>query len=154
MKLPLTGGCQCGAIRYEITQAPRLVYTCHCTDCQRFSGSAFAMSVVVEENGFHLRGPELRPVPRVTDSGRRTNRWLCPDCCVTICGGAKPGSAPPDALRGVRAGTLDDSSWVRPTLHFWTRSAQPWVVLPEGGRRFETQPDDFARLMAGSGSAV
>ena len=48
-----------------------------------------------------------------------------------------------DALR-VRAGTLDDTSWLRPTAHFWTRSAQPWVVVPEEDQRFETQPEDLA----------
>jgi hypothetical protein len=42
----------------------------------------------------------------------------------------------------VRAGTLDDTFWLRPTAHFWTRSAQPWVVLPPDGQRFETQPAD------------
>ena len=52
----------------------------------------------------------------------------------------------------MRAGTLDDTSWLRPTAHFWTRSAQPWVVLPEGGARFETQPADglaWLRSVAG-----
>ena len=53
------------------------------------------------------------------------------------------------ALR-VRAGTLDDTSWLRPTVHFWTRSVQPWVVLPEGDQRFETQPQDLAWMRAGS----
>jgi hypothetical protein len=53
MKLPQTGGCQCGNIRYEITEAPRLVYTCHCTDCQRLTSSAFSMGVVVAETAFH-----------------------------------------------------------------------------------------------------
>ena len=48
------------------------------------------------------------------------------------------------------AGTLDDTSWLRPTAHFWTRSAQGWVVLPEGDRRFETEPVDLAWMRAGS----
>ena len=46
MRLPQTGGCQCGALRYEVTQAPQLVYTCHCTDCQRITSSAFSMALV------------------------------------------------------------------------------------------------------------
>jgi len=52
MKLPQTGGCHCGAIRYEITEEPQSVYTCHCTDCQRLTSSAFSMGVVVSEAGW------------------------------------------------------------------------------------------------------
>ena len=62
MKLPQTGGCQCGKIRYEITEAPQSVYTCHCLDCQRLTSSAFSMGVVVGEKGFNLSGVEQRNV--------------------------------------------------------------------------------------------
>ena len=53
MELPLTGGCQCGKIRYEITKAPQLIYTCHCTDCQRITGSAFSLGIALPETAFH-----------------------------------------------------------------------------------------------------
>jgi hypothetical protein len=59
---------------------------------------------------------------------------------VGAIGGVKPGTEPPGYTRIVRAGTLDDTSWVRPTTHFWTRSKQPWLVLPEGDVIYETQP--------------
>jgi hypothetical protein len=49
------------------------------------------------------------------------------------------------------AGTLDDTFWLRLTVHFWTRSAQPWVMLPEGDQRFETQPEGLGWMQAGSG---
>jgi len=55
---------------------------------------------------------------------------------VWVCTAPTPGST----VRNVRGGTLDDTSWLRPTVHIWTRSKQPWVPLPEGGRNFETQP--------------
>ena len=58
MKLPQTGGCQCGKIRYEITEAPTLVYTCHCTDCQRLTSSAFSLGIVVTETALRLSGVE------------------------------------------------------------------------------------------------
>ena len=54
MKLPQTGGCQCGAIRYEITQPPQMVYTCHCTDCQRMTSSAFSIGCVLAEGVFRV----------------------------------------------------------------------------------------------------
>lgn len=141
MRLPLTGGCQCGLLRYEIAQAPRTVLTCHCIDCQRMTSSAFSIGFTIIDAPFHLSGPEPKLVQRVAESGNTRNRWLCPVCDLWLCGGSKPNSA--DALRIVRAGSLDDTSWLLPTLHLWTRSKQPWVTLPPGGRCFETQPPNL-----------
>jgi len=141
MILPLTGGCQCGALRYEITQAPKLVYTCHCTECQRLTGSAFSMALVTNTEAFSLMGAAPRPIQRTADSGRTVTRWLCPECGSWICSGPDPASAPPGQSRVVQAGTLDDTSWLHPTVHFWTRNAQPWITFPAGDRRFETQSE-------------
>jgi hypothetical protein len=134
MKLPQTGGCQCGAIRYEIIEAPQLVYTCHCTDCQRLTSSAFSMGVVVPENALRLSGAEPRRLQRMADSGRINIRLVCPECGTWICGMPRGG------MHRVRAGTLDDRSWLRPTRHIWTRSKQPWITFPEGDEVFEQQP--------------
>jgi len=142
VQLPQNGGCLCGALRYAITRMPVAVYTCHCTNCQRLLGSAFSMSFIVADEAFQLSGGEPRPIQRMTDSGRTAIRWICPECATIICSGSKPGLPSPIAFRRVGAGTLDDTSWLRPTAHFWTRSAQPWVVLPPDGQRFETQPAD------------
>jgi hypothetical protein len=73
MKLPQKGGCQCGKVRYEITEEPQLVYTCHCLDCQRLTSSAFSLGIVVPEKGFHLTGLEPRRLQRTADSGRVNN---------------------------------------------------------------------------------
>ena len=140
MRLPQTGGCLCGAVRYEISRTPKLVYTCHCTACQRLSGSAFGTALLVARHGFSLTGPELKPLGRIADSGRTVTRWICPDCATWVYGGLKLASAPSTAPIRIRAGTLDDTSWLRPTMHFWLRSAQPWVVIPTGDVTFETQP--------------
>ena len=64
MNLPQTGGCQCGALRYEITQAPLMVYACHCTDCQRITSSAFSMAVVLPDGACHLVRGEPRLIQR------------------------------------------------------------------------------------------
>jgi hypothetical protein len=133
MKLPQTGGCQCGAIRYEITAAPELVYTCHCTDCQRLTGSAFSLGIVVPEAAFRLTGVEPRGLQRKADSGRVNTRLVCPQCGSWICG------MPRDGVNRVRAGTLDDTSWLRPTRHIWVRSKQAWVDLPPGDEVFPMQ---------------
>ena len=144
MRLPQTGGCLCGAVRYEITAPPLATYTCHCTACQRITGSAFSSAIVVAAEACRFAGgDETRPFQRATDGGRTSTRWVCAGCGVWMCGGPRPGTAAPGALVAVRAGTLDDTSWLRPRVHFWTRSAQPWVALPEGDVRFETQPADY-----------
>jgi hypothetical protein len=134
MKLPQTGGCQCGAVRYQISEEPLLVYTCHCTDCQRLTSSAFSMGVVVPAGAFRLTGIEPRQLQRTADSGRINIRLVCPDCGTWICG------MPRDGVQRIRAGTLDDTAWLRPTRHVWTRSKQPWITLPDGDEVFAKQP--------------
>jgi hypothetical protein len=148
MKLPQSGGCLCGAVRYEITRAPQAVYTCHCTDCQRLTGSAFSTALLVTDETFQLSGVDPRPVHHRADSGRLNTHWLCPECGAWICSGPPPGATPPGTLRTIRAGTLDDTSWLRPTVHFWTRSKQPWVTLPKGDRSFETQAADWSEVIS------
>jgi hypothetical protein len=138
MNLPLTGGCHCGTLRYEIAEAPILTYTCHCTDCQRITGSAFSLAIIVPEGAFRLTTGEPRPVERIAASGRVNVRLLCPNCGCWISGVGRP-DASGEIVRRVRAGTLDDTSWLRPTAHFFTRSKQPWVVLPEGDQVFAAQ---------------
>jgi hypothetical protein len=69
MEIPLTGGCQCGKLRYEITEAPRLVYSCHCTKCQKITSSAFSMGFVVTEEAFRLTAGEQHLAQSTGDSG-------------------------------------------------------------------------------------
>ena len=134
MNLPQTGGCLCGKIRYEITEAPQLVYTCHCIACQQQTSSAFSLGVTVPETGFRLTSGEPRALQRNTDSGRINTRFVCADCASWLY------SQPRGGLVRVRAGSLDDRSWLRPTRHLWTRSKQPWVTFAEGDEIFESQP--------------
>jgi hypothetical protein len=139
MKLPLTGGCHCGALRYEISIAPLLTYTCHCTDCQRITSTAFSLGIIVPESAFRLTKGEPRPLERIADSGRVNVRLLCPECGCWISGIGRPWTDG-QIVRRVRAGSLDDRSWLQPTTHLFARSKQPWVALPDGDEIFETQP--------------
>ena len=141
MTLPLTGGCLCGALRYEISEAPTAVYTCHCTDCQQLTSSAFSLAITVRDGAFRLTKGEPRLLQKIADSGRVVTRWVCAECGCWLTSSPQPGTAPGETIRRVRAGTLDDTSWLKPTAHFWTRSKQPWVTLPEGSEVFATQPD-------------
>ena len=147
MRLPLTGGCQCGQVRYEIQQRPGTVLTCHCKDCQRMTSSAFSIGFTIKYAPFELIGPEPCAIQRVADSGNTLTRWLCPACGSWLCSGSRPNPSVPDQLRTVRAGSLDDTSWIEPKFHFWTRSKQPWISLPAGARCFETQPTNLYEFL-------
>ena len=140
MKLPLTGGCFCGGLRYELAGEPHLAYICHCTDCQHLTSSAFSVALTVTDSAFRLTKGEPQRLQKTADSGRIIARWICPDCACWVTSDPQPGAAPGEMIRRVRAGSLDDTSWLRPTAHYWTRSRQPWVVLPEGDDVYETQP--------------
>jgi hypothetical protein len=142
--LPLTGGCTCEAVRFEITALPLLVYACHCTGCQRWSGSAFSLSMPVKADSFSVTGGTPKPFRRVGASGLESTYWFCGDC-----GGRAYGQrmARPEVVV-VRAGTLDDASWVRPIAHVHLRSAQAWERIPNNAECFDITPKDF-RALAG-----
>jgi hypothetical protein len=135
MRLPLTGGCQCGAVRYEITAAPLTLYACHCADCQRQSGSAFALSLIAP-----------RDAVRVTQGAPAA--WERPGSHAAS--GARLDHLPSRnrAIAVVKPGTLDDTSWLKPVGHIWTRSAQPWVKFEEGTLLYDGPPPDLAALGA------
>jgi hypothetical protein len=97
--------------------------------------------MAVSAGAFGLMGAEPRILQTIAESGRVKTRWVCPECGCWICG----ASSADNGLRRVRSGTLDDTSWLRPTAHFWTRSKQPWIMLPEGDEIFETQPAAYLR---------
>jgi hypothetical protein len=138
MQFPQSGGCQCGAVRYEITGPPKVVYACHCTECQRQSGSAFAMAAVIPQENFRITKGTPEMFARKTSPTKSMECWFCSACGTRLYhlpgGGAYPN-------RNVKPGTLDDASWLVPAIHFWTRSAQKWVIIPEDAVRHETQPE-------------
>jgi hypothetical protein len=140
--LPLTGGCTCEAVRYEVSAMPLIVYACHCTECQRWTGSAFSLSMPVMAKSFRLTCGEPRAYRRVGNSGVESTDWFCGHC-----GGRAYGQRAirPDVIT-IRAGTLDDTSWVRPGAHVFLQSAQAWERVPNNMECFEILPPDFATL--------
>ena len=123
----IAGSCLCGSVRYESEVEPAFVAFCHCRDCQKASGAAYSANVAVPTDRLAITGP-LRSHEGQGGSGNRMTRSFCGECGspVTICcEGALAG------LSLVQAGTLDDPSWVRPAVHIFCASAQPWDVLPE-----------------------
>jgi hypothetical protein len=130
------GGCQCGRVRYRLEGSPIALAICHCSECQRQSGSAFGMSLIVPEASFQLVVGKPQSFTRDADSGSTVTCYFCGSCGTRLYHDpeSRPGSV------NIKAGTLDDTSWLAPNLHVWTRSKQPWVPIPEGVPCFERQP--------------
>ena len=126
----LSGGCQCGAVRYDIDSAHiQKLYCCHCTECRRQSSSAFGMSLIINRVGFDLRQGILKTWQRGTDSGNINRGHFCPECGVRIFhdGGAESGTI------SVKGGSLDNINELRPISHIWTKRALPWLNLSDSG---------------------
>src|SRR4028118_54666 len=117
----LSGGCACGAVRYETEAEPVLMLNCHCRDCQKSSGSAFAAVVVVPKDAVQMSG-EPRYHRVVGQAGKAVERGFCPTCGSQV---TTNFERMPDVL-GLKAGTLDDPSLFKPSVEIFTHSAQPW----------------------------
>lgn len=131
----ITGGCRCGQLRYSANVEPVFTGVCHCTNCQKESGSAFNIVIAVPQAGLSMQGSPKTYVSQ-GDSGKANPTKFCPNCGSTIL-------SEPEALAGVsiiRAGTLDDPSWLKPTMEIYCDSAQPWVSLGGGLQRFGKMP--------------
>ncbi len=124
----LEGGCRCGEMRYRVSGAPKFIFACHCTDCQRFSASAFSLGMIYEEAQFELTQGVAREWAKTGSSGKPSVNYTCPTCATWLY--TRPQSHP--GLAVVRPSSLDDHSWVRPIAQIYTRSALPWAVLPTG----------------------
>jgi len=123
----ISGRCVCGRITYEYSGVVGPANYCHCEDCRRSTGSAFNIGVRFDTSEFHIRSGAPRGFAKFGESGRELTRHFCADCGSPIF-----TSSPdhPDYVF-VKAGTLDDSTIIRPTHQSWTRSAVPWSRIDD-----------------------
>jgi hypothetical protein len=126
---PLDGGCDCGVVRYRMQTEPLFVHCCHCRWCQRESGASFALNAMIEaDRVVHLNSePEIADTPSNSGKGQKIAR--CPKCRIALWS-TYAGAGP--VLRFVRVGTLDSPDFLRPDIHIFTASKQPWIELPPG----------------------
>lgn len=136
MSTKLEGGCACGEVRYRLASEPLFVHCCHCLNCQRQTGSAFVVNVLIEADRVELLSGEPVPVAVPRSGGKKQRIWRCPTCQVAV---YSQYTSP--RIRFVRAGTLDDPASVEPDVHIYMRSKLPWVVLPDGVPAFRTYYD-------------
>ena len=143
MPAPYDGGCICGAIRYRVGEEPLTLYACHCTDCQRHSGTSFVLSMFVRRRALEVVRGTPRSYEFAVDGGPTRRGKFCDACSTRLWG--EPIKLPDVVV--IRPGTLDDTRWLEPVAHIWTRSAQPWVSLPNDTLNFECQFDDPTPLI-------
>jgi hypothetical protein len=141
--LPLTGGCLCGAVRYEVRGKPLLLTACHCLNCQKRTSSAYSMNLTVRREDFAITAGTPAELEQVSPSGTPTTQLHCAGCYGRLA--SLPSRLPKTA--SVRPGTLDDTNWLKPVLHIFARSAQPGAI-PADAARTDTAPDDFAPYAA------
>jgi hypothetical protein len=125
---PVEGSCSCKEIHYRMNKTPMMIHACHCTCCQRESGSAFAINALVESAEISLTNgvPEYIAIP--TSSGKIQRVARCPNCKVALWSHYATAG---DSLSFVRVGTLDESAAFPPDIHVFTSTKQPWVIIPD-----------------------
>ena len=126
---PYDGGCTCRNVRYRLTSRPLFVHCCHCTWCQRETGSAFALNAMIEADRVVLLQGEPETVMTPSNSGKGQKITRCPVCRIALWSNYAGAG---DKVRFVRVGTLDNPDRFPPDIHIFTMSKQPWVVIPAG----------------------
>lgn len=145
-KLPMTGKCRCGDVKFEITIEPLMTAACHCTGCQRMSGGAYSLTAMIPVNGFSvtegdtvvggLKGPQL-------------HHHFCPSCMTWMFTRIEGV----DAFVNVRPTLLEDPSWFSPFIETMTAEKLDWATTParhrfEGFPAMEEMPDLLAEYAA------
>ncbi|MEZ5994714.1 MAG: GFA family protein [Hyphomonadaceae bacterium] len=152
MSETFAGGCSCGNLRYRLTSRPMFTHCCHCLDCQKQTGGAFAINALIETARIEVLSGEPAIYDMPSPSGRGHEVHRCPKCEVAVWSNYGKRSY----LRFVRVATLDAPHAITPDVHIFTRSKVPWVRLPEGARAFdvfydmkaEWPPESLARREA------
>ena len=137
MATPLSGGCLCGAIRYQISSAVTELRACHCTCCQKSSGAGGSVNAVVPSADVTFTQGTPKRYTMKADSGRTLHRFFCGHCGSPL---YSQREVSPERMV-IRAGTLDNPPPMKITAHIWTKSALPWVRLEADAQQIPGQPD-------------
>jgi hypothetical protein len=130
------GGCACGAVRYRLMSDPLFTHCCHCLNCQRQTGSAFVINLLIEADRVELLAGDPKPVDVPRDDGSTQRIFRCPSCQVAVF--SEYGRP---EVRFVRGGTLDQPSGITPDVHIYTRSKLSWIALPGSAPAFDVYYD-------------
>jgi hypothetical protein len=138
MEIPFTGGCACGAIRYECSAKPIMMFKCHCRDCQQATGGGHVPALLVNASAFRLTKGNLRYYFTSSAAMGKHKRGFCAECGSRLTGGES--DAHPTGFVGVTAGSLDDPSWFRSEMDLFVRDAQPWDEMDPALPKYQAYP--------------
>jgi hypothetical protein len=133
-----TGGCQCGAVRYESWGEPAALYVCHCTECRKQSASAFGISFIVPRSGFRVTQGNPKFWSRLANSGRHVHCAFCPDCGSRLWH-EREGFSYMISLKG---GSLDEPVDVTKATHIWTSHKLKGAFIAEDAMQYPGEPPD------------
>ncbi|XDA99684.1 GFA family protein [Sulfitobacter sp. LCG007] len=150
-----TGACACGSLTYRLTRPPMFTHCCHCTQCQKLTGSAFVLNTIIENDAIEILSGQTVTTDGPSEAGRAHIIYRCARCLGATWSdyGGRPN------YRFVRVGTLAEPSRFPPDAHIFTRSKLDWVLIPEDQRAFdvfydletEWPPEMLARRRAALG---
>jgi hypothetical protein len=126
---PLEGGCTCRSVRYRMNSKPLFVHCCHCSWCQRETGTAFALNAMIETDRTEILKGEVQLIDTPSNSGKGQKIARCPKCWIGVWSNYAGAG---DAVRFIRVGTLDEPGRLPPDIHIYTSTKQPWVTLAPG----------------------
>jgi hypothetical protein len=135
MKMPVAGGCQCGAVRYEISARPLQLYVCHCRECRHQSASAFGISAIFPRHALRLIQGETRTWTRPTDSGRVLDCVFC-----VLCGSRLWHATRDEDVLSIKGGSLDEPVDLTGAIHIWTSRKLAGVVVPNNAIQYAEEP--------------
>jgi hypothetical protein len=136
MAVTLTGGCACGAIRYESWGDPAMALNCYCRDCQHSSGAAMASVMVMPKESVKLLKGEARYFDVMGESGKKVSRGFCANCGSPVF--TRLESFP--GVLGIKAASLDDPNQFRPGMNVFTASAPAWAPISDKLKAFPKMP--------------
>lgn len=134
--MKIDGQCHCGHVRFEAEIDPERVSLCHCTDCQRLTGSPYRVTVLTARANIRLTANPPKAYVKTGDSGRKRLQYFCPECGSPLLSGADGGDGED---WGIRWGSIRQRRELAPKRQIWCRSAVPWLDRVEGLPRSETE---------------
>jgi len=136
MATKLTGGCMCGAVRYESTGDPGMSGHCYCRDCQYSSGGSNSSGMFVPKAGFKLTKGQLKHYEVTADSGKKLSRGFCSNCGSPLISVLE---SIPDQIE-IRVGSLDDPNQFKPAFNIYMASAPKWAPVAPELPKFQKMP--------------
>ncbi len=132
-----TGGCLCGAIRYEVSGEPLRMVSCHCDNCRKATGAAFATNIFVKADDLSITQGTPSTYQHKADSGNLMTKEFCANCGSQLfgSGAARPG------IKNIKVGSIDDAGFVLPSANLYTKRALPFSHLSDELENFEEMPD-------------